>query len=176
MKTCSKCKIEKELTEFSNNKTKRDGKETICKTCTRLRTRAWQKANKERTRARVAKYRATDKGQQKTIEYRQANRHKMREYCRQHYVDNMPKYRAKCRLYQAKKLQATPHWLTKKDHDRIKHIYWMADLITKITGEQHHVDHITPLQGENVCGLHVPENLQILTATENLSKGNKWTT
>lgn len=42
------------------------------------------------------------------------------------------------------------------------------------TGIPHHVDHIIPLQGENICGLHIPENLQILKATDNRKKGNKF--
>ena len=163
MKTCNKCKIEKELTEFHKDKGKKDGHSTCCKICAKARTAKWQVENKDRKNRNQAKYRNSNKELL-------AKRYK-------EYTANNPNIpRARLAKRRAKKLQATPHWLTEKDHDRIKHIYWMADLITKITGEQHHVDHITPLQGENVCGLHVPENLQILTATENLSKGNKWTT
>lgn len=67
--------------------------------------------------------------------------------------------------------RACPIWVSKKD---IENIYAEAISKTKHTGILHHVDHIIPLHGNGVCGLHVPWNLQILTAEENLKKTNKW--
>ncbi len=52
-------------------------------------------------------------------------------------------------------------------------IYREARRVTKLTGTWHHVDHIIPLNGKDVCGLHVPWNLQILTAVDNMFKSNK---
>ena len=76
------------------------------------------------------------------------------------------KARAKDAAKRARKIQATPPWLTKEHKAEIAAIYRRCP-------PGHQVDHIVPLRGKTVCGLHVPWNLQILTKYENLKKGNK---
>lgn len=71
----------------------------------------------------------------------------------------------------AAKLQRTPQWA---DEDAIRSIYDECAKTSKRTGIKHHVDHVVPLNGKNVCGLHVASNLQIIPAIENLRKRNKW--
>lgn len=75
--------------------------------------------------------------------------------------------------YTAKK-QRLPIWLTEENFKQIKAMYTLASALTKATGVQWHVDHIIPLQGKNVSGLHVPENLQVIQGSLNIGKSNKF--
>lgn len=64
-----------------------------------------------------------------------------------------------------------PPWA---DTAAIDSIYQWAAWLSAATGRKYEVDHIVPLNGEKVSGLHVPANLQILTREDNHDKGNSW--
>ena len=68
----------------------------------------------------------------------------------------------------------TPKWLTAVDFERIQNEYKLAALLTKVTGTPWEVDHIYPLLGKTVSGLHVPSNLRAIQKTDNLAKSNKF--
>lgn len=70
--------------------------------------------------------------------------------------------------------QRTPEWLTEDDFWLIREVYDLAALRTKMFGFSWHVDHIVPLQGKLVSGLHVPINLQVIPGIENIKKKNKY--
>jgi 5-methylcytosine-specific restriction endonuclease McrA len=69
--------------------------------------------------------------------------------------------------------QATPKWLTKEQKQQIKSFYIEADRLKTETGIDHEVDHIVPVRGGIVHGLHVPWNLRVITAEENQKKNRK---
>ena len=73
----------------------------------------------------------------------------------------------------AAKLMRTPKWLDQTFIKEIEFTYtWCAAL--RSCGLNYHVDHVVPLQGETVSGLHVPWNLQVIPASENIRKRNRW--
>jgi hypothetical protein len=72
----------------------------------------------------------------------------------------------------AAKKNRTPSWLSNDDHWMIKQAYDIAAKRTQMLGIEFHVDHIVPLQGKTVSGLHVPWNLQVIPAKLNQQKSN----
>jgi len=105
----------------------------------------WYIKNKEKILARQKKWRLTEAG--KTLE------------------------RAKRAKRRAQQKQKTPKWANPA---AIKVLYKEAIRKTLETGVIHHVDHIIPLRGKNVSGLHVEYNLQVIPAHENIKKSNKY--
>lgn len=74
----------------------------------------------------------------------------------------------------ASKMKRTPAWLTDEDFWMIEQAYEIAKIRTKVFGFAWHVDHVIPLQGKTVSGLHVPNNLQVIPWLDNVVKANKY--
>ena len=98
----------------------------------------------------------------------------MNEHSYEYARKNKDKKRALTAKRRAKRNLASPHWLTEDHFNEIKKFYSLAEAAFKDTGIKHDVDHIIPIGGENVCGLHVPWNLQVIPASKNRSKNNKF--
>lgn len=183
-KKCTKCEIIKPIDEFSRDNHRPDGKCVRCKACRRLA----YLANKEVVAAASAKHYRDNKGRhdELSLAYYYANQRRRSEKMAEWYRNNVELVAANVAAYRAAhpgfgaaktaqrrahEIKATPPWA---NIDAIKAIYLEAARLTRVTGVPHHVDHIVPLRGKNVCGLHVEGNLQILTAKENVSKSNKF--
>jgi len=121
----------------------------------------WRLANPELNRQHKAKYAENNKGI-------------VRASKRNWVINNPDKLRIKHARRRASKLNATPKWETSQDRETIAHIYWLANEFSKACSVKYEVDHIIPLQGDFVSGLHTPLNLQILPAVDNRKKSNTY--
>ena len=134
--------------------------------------KAWREANKEKIKA----WREANKEKKNAYDkaYRQANKEKLKAYREVYNEANKDKVNASTAKRRSAKINRTPPWLTEEDLAKIREFYKEAQIKTEETGEKWHVDHIIPLQGENVSGLHIPSNLQVVPARWNIAKGNRW--
>lgn len=166
---CLKCRTrERYVSDNSCVQCRKDGTD---RAKAAARTRAWNEANAERAAAyRKAKYAADGdllraKQRQRTLDNPGSNYATVKSW--------RARNRAQCNflimMRDKRTKRATPKWV---DSAAIKDIYMLA-AYWRERGHPVHVDHIVPLQGKNVCGLHVPWNLQIIEADDNMSKSNK---
>ena len=136
----------------------------------------YYKANVETIAAQRALYRAAnvEKVAAQRAVYRAANAKQLAANQVQYAKDNPGKVNAINARRRAAKLLRTPPWLTKEQRAEIEAIYVLCAERTKVTGVPHAVDHVIPLVGRTVSGLHIAANLQIITASENCSQNNKY--
>lgn len=142
--------------------------------------REYQKQYREKNRERLLKYDAERNAERYAAlsaeeKAKDLARQRMaRATNKEHFKEKNARYRQYRRVRLAARrallLNATPAWADSGDTQRV---YELADYMQRIDGVVRHVDHIIPLCGKNVCGLHVANNLRVATAEENRRKGNR---
>jgi len=184
VKTCTKCGVEKSLDAFYPSRTGALGRESRCRECRTAQAREKYAANPDGKRKRNREYNranphvvsaASARWKERYPEKWAAILEKTRDarYARavQWAKDNPERNVAKTRRYQSAKLKRMPTWAAGLDYESI---YAEARRLTEMTGVRHEVDHIVPLRGKTVSGLHLPWNLQVLPAADNRSKGARF--
>lgn len=162
MKLCTKCKIEKELSEFNKNKNTKDGLSYYCKSCRKI----WKIDNIDKIKKQEAIWKISNKDRvkQNVKNWVKENPEKIRANARRWAKNNPDKVAANNIMRRAKKLNQTPN-LTKEEKQRINNIYKESQELTESTGIQHDVHHVIFLKNG---GLHHPDNLRVLTRKEHI--------
>ena len=108
----------------------------------------------------------------RAVQYNKNNPEKARLSQKKWKAENLNKVQQESARRRVAKLQRTPFWLNAGQEFEVECIYKYCAALRSI-GLDYEVDHIIPLRGKLVSGLHTPWNLQVLTASENASKGNR---
>lgn len=201
-KKCRICGVVKPVSEYHKKKENSDGLETLCKSCRSVKrkeyyeatrehslevNRKWAQNNREKVREINKRIYEALSPEKKLVyaknremngtssrDYYRKNRRKIYLQKKEYRLANQAVYNARGAKRHASKLAATPEWLTEDHLTEMIDFYTAAHMFKLYTGTEYHVDHIVPLQGETVCGLHVPWNLQLLPWDENLSKQHRY--
>lgn len=145
---CSSCKEIKVLSDFYKNSQRVSGHDHYCKDCRKKYIKEWAR---------------TPTG---TVCRRRSRR--------AFYLANKDYELSKSRQWRRGVKDGSPPWLTESHFKAISNVYSQARDCSTVTGEPYEVDHIVPIRGEGICGLHVPWNLQVLPKYLNAAKSNKF--
>jgi len=159
MKTCTACQQTLLFTEFHKDASRKDGRRDRCKSC----VAAYMQHNYVKNKDVIVK---------KVNAWVEKNRERHNEKCARWVKNNPHKVNARTAKRYAAKKGATPAWLTEDDRWMIAEAYQLARLRSEKLGVCFEVDHIVPLRGKKVMGLHVPWNLQVVERVVNRQKSN----
>lgn len=138
------------------------------------RKRAWRLQNAEKLKEYAKNHYQENKEKylEKATIWQTENKDKRKQILSKYKRENRAKHTADTAKYRADKDKRTPNWLTEFDHIHIKALYQLAAMRTRESGFPWHVDHVIPLRGKNVSGLHTPANMRVIPGEENERKNN----
>jgi transcription elongation factor Elf1 len=178
-KFCPHCKADKPVSEFHKDRRAATGYQVYCKVCKtemqrnsptrKLVVDKYRKANKEICNARsiASMKKNREYYSKKSMEWQQANHEHWLNLRRKNYAKNSSREIERVRRRQGRiKGQMQ---LTAGHQAEIDGMYLFCQIFKGFE-----VDHKIPLNGKRVSGLHIPENLQVLSKRENRSKGNRF--
>lgn len=169
--TCTACRRDRERTRYYADT-------TVTKDKVAAKYRKNAEAIKEKRRAAYAANREKEKeaAKHRSAEWRanNPNHDGIKKAKKKWKQANTAKVLAATIKRRAAKIRRTPAWLSVDDFWLIEQAYELAAMRTKLFGFSWHVDHVIPLQGRLVSGLHVPENLQVIPGVLNMTKANKY--
>lgn len=142
--------------------------------CLDCQTEACRKYNAEKRVIKAPDQETKDRKKLSRWLKRQDNleeaRRKDREAAQEWRKKNPGKYSEYNAPYRSNRKEATPAWLSKEHKEEMKNLVRERRRLTELTGTVHEVDHIYPVKGKTVCGLHVPWNMRVITKSENAVK------
>ena len=169
IKICVKCQEEKPVSEFHR---RGDSYKSYCKICRSLEYFSNKEAEQQKRKEHYLNNK--DAYIQRSKQWRLANPEKKKAWNKV-WANNHKDYYAMYASFRRDGIeQATPGWLTEEDMFLFEEIYHLAKIRREVTGLEWHVDHIIPLKGRLVCGLHTPDNLQVILGNLNRKKSNAW--
>lgn len=174
MKICVRCHQDKPIEAYYPSKRHVCGYLSWCKECESKRSKVKNALNRDKRLAKAQEWRDNNPESLKQAiqKWREKNPAKIAETYRNWAKNNQGKVNAIWMKREASKKHRTPSWLTEDEKIRIRCYYQVAAMYNRKGLDTYHVDHIVPLQGKTVSGLHVPWNLQVLPAKLNRQKSN----
>ena len=164
-------------------------KSAQCLECLKIQSVVWREANPEKHVASMKKWWSANKDLHnvRVKRWQNLNKNKIREAAKLWAKNNPDKMKAKALRHRKKypdaytaravesvasRAKRVPKWLTSGEKWMMKEAYHLSKLRTKVFGFVWEVDHIIPLRGATVSGLHVPSNLQVIPKVQNRQKRN----
>lgn len=155
VKVCKSCLVSSSVDNFHISSGNKDGLQNFCKACRSSLRKEHYALNRQKVLDQTKAYRDLKENKSKRKDYKKKYDKANRSLCNKHAADR-----------RSRVLGQSVGGIYEKE---IKEIYKKAAVLGL------HVDHIVPLAGKQISGLHVPWNLQLLSPEDNFRKSNKWT-